>query len=328
MCKKDYTSQRIKTFCRICREQKDVRVLLSNVRDSAETVKEEFCIVECPTCKIKFIYPFLLPTQIKDIYPDVYYAHQRYDKDRISVKKRIKSGLRAVYYNQNSKLLYKLLYSFLKFTVNEPPFKKAGKLLDVGCGTGEYIREINSFGWNTYGIDLFVATDPTQNIINGSAENISFGDKYFDVVRIWNVLEHCIDPHQVLKQINRVLIRNGYVLLYVPNYDSIDRKIFGKYWVSLEIPRHLFHFNYDGINNLLHSTGFKIQKIMFPGAPFTGLRSTLKKMKAQKVNSILLCIFIFKYLMSKLYFCFHKKRGIGLCIIAQKITDSVETKKL
>lgn len=327
MRKNDHNLQRIKTFCKICKDQRDVKVLLSDIRDNAGIVKEEFCIVECSACKIKFIHPFLLPKQIRSIYPNTYYAHQRYDRHHMSIKERIKFRLKEVYYNKNSKLLFRFLYSFLKFTVNEPPFIKEGRLLDVGCGTGEYIREINSFGWKAYGIDPFVATDPTQNIMNGFAENICFGDKYFDVVRIWNVLEHCTDPVQVLQETNRVLKRDGYLLLYVPNYDSVDRKFFGRYWANLEIPRHLFHFNYADINNLLHSTGFTIHKIMFSGAPFTGLKGTLRYMRAQRVPNILACTLFFKYLISKSCFCFHKKRGIGLCITAQKVTDILTRKK-
>jgi len=145
-------------------------------------------------------------------------------------------------------------------------YKPAGKLLDIGCGSGNFIRyisdktefqvfgnEINKENVNTlkrkYGLDVRI----------GNINEIDFPDKHFDVITLWDVIEHVENPNQILVEIKRILKPDGILVIRVPNGDSLDSKIFSKYWAGLDAPRHLYIFSISCITKLLENNSFTIK---------------------------------------------------------------------
>src|SRR5690606_1848554 len=82
----------------------------------------------------------------------------------------------------------------------------------------------------------------------------------FDVITLWHVLEHVYEPITYLKKINELLHQDGILLIAVPNYKSYDAQYYKNYWAAYDVPRHLWHFSKEGMNDILGQHNFEILK--------------------------------------------------------------------
>ncbi len=139
-------------------------------------------------------------------------------------------------------------------------YKNSGRLLEIGCGSGEFLNAIaQNPNWEIYGLERnqgaanIACQEYGLNVYACSLDERSFQSSYFDAVVLWDVLEHLHDPMSTLHEIHRILKPDGLIVLRVPNLASWDAKIFGKYWAGFDAPRHLSQF--------LKQTGFKIRRM-------------------------------------------------------------------
>ena len=149
-------------------------------------------------------------------------------------------------------------------------YVKRGKLLDIGCGTGNFIYRAKELGWNAYGIEIskrytdFLRNEIGLNVMSVPVEEAEFNPNFFDVVVLNHVLEHLFDPKHVLKKIHGFLRKGGIVAIYIPNeleslYSKLrlDNLLF--YFQPRERPTdHLYFFNKRTIQLLLIRTGYKV----------------------------------------------------------------------
>jgi SAM-dependent methyltransferase len=125
---------------------------------------------------------------------------------------------------------------------------------------------MQQLGWNTVGVEpgkkaALQTAERGITVHCGPFETIDFGNQRFDVITMWHVLEHIPEPRAVLEMISHLLRDDGYLVMGVPNYDSVDRRFFGEKWNGFELPLHLYHFNPDSVSELLNRTGFRCQSI-------------------------------------------------------------------
>lgn len=319
-------------YCDCCNKERVVMVSLHKVLDALNLVKRKFDIVTCKKCQHSFINPMPLNLQgITNFYPKGYYAHNVFVYPKCSVKAKLKLFLIKLYYAQYSRnkfirLLEKLLYLFVKHTINEPPVVTNGKLLDIGCGNGEYLSIVRRFGWDTYGIELnekavYIAQSVGLRVKKGSAEDTGYEAGFFDVVRMWNALEHVISPRRALLEATRVLKKRGYLLVYVPNFNSLDRKYFGKYWASLEVPRHLHHFSAKSLESYLEKAGTVIERRMYPGTIFSMLDPTIKIMRGDKMTVFSIAIRVTAVIVGKIYnrLLGRYSGDVGITLLTRKV---------
>jgi SAM-dependent methyltransferase len=146
--------------------------------------------------------------------------------------------------------------------------KSGGRLLDVGCATGVFLRGMaNNPGWELHGVELSshaarIARDQFGlDVFTGTLEAASFPDHYFDVVTMWDVLEHLHDPTGSMCEIHRILKPDGIIVMRVPNGSSWDARLFGRYWAGLDAPRHLFVFDLKTLPSLLDKSGFRAESM-------------------------------------------------------------------
>ena len=136
------------------------------------------------------------------------------------------------------------------------------KILDIGCGTGQFLCIAKDRGWETYGIEPSAkASEYAQKkfglkVLTKKLEEAELPDKYFDVITMWHSLEHIPDPSGSLQAINRSLKDNGLLVISLPNISSFDAKYYGKLWRGLSIPFHLYHYSPKTLRILLEKTGF------------------------------------------------------------------------
>lgn len=136
-----------------------------------------------------------------------------------------------------------------------------GTLLDVGCGSGSFLQDAQSCGWNVVGVEPdpnAVANAHRQglNVILGSIEQFEGKENLFDVITMNHVIEHLHDPLAVLKACYRLLKPSGQIWLETPNIDSLGHRHYGKNWRGLETPCHLVLFNIRSLTKALTSANF------------------------------------------------------------------------
>ncbi|MEO7065988.1 MAG: class I SAM-dependent methyltransferase, partial [Rhodanobacter sp.] len=142
------------------------------------------------------------------------------------------------------------------------PKPSAGqKLLDVGCGNGDFLLNARDACWDVVGID----SDPkaieiaTQRGLNARVGSIDlFADQFqcFDAITLSHVLEHLHQPKQAILAVHRLLRPGGIIFVDTPNINSQGATLWGKDWRGLEAPRHLVLFSTTGLVELLQSVGF------------------------------------------------------------------------
>jgi SAM-dependent methyltransferase len=147
-----------------------------------------------------------------------------------------------------------------------PVFMGAGRALDVGTGDGYYAAKLARLGWHMTGVEF----DPVSaeeassrhrlNVLRGTLEEANFAADSFEFVSMFHVLEHLSAPVATLRECRRVLKPGGRLMIRTPNYDSITRRRFGKYWRGLEAPRHLCLFNQRALRRALERSGFQVMK--------------------------------------------------------------------
>lgn len=136
-------------------------------------------------------------------------------------------------------------------------------LLDIGAGTGAFLKSAKQNGWETYGIE------PSENaralaLKKGLElkENLDLLDKRsFKVITLWHVLEHLPDLELQIDKITSLLHRDGTLMIAVPNFNSYDAEYYKEYWAAYDVPRHLSHFSQLSIRKLFAKSGMKLVKI-------------------------------------------------------------------
>lgn len=142
-------------------------------------------------------------------------------------------------------------------------YKQSGRLLDVGCATGYFLRGIREQGnWDLFGVEINedaarVAQEYGLDVRLGTLEQARFSDGLFDVVTLWDVLEHMHDPAGSLREIYRILKPDGLLVIRIPNGSSWDARLFGRYWAGLDAPRHLYVFSPSTMEALLVAYHFQ-----------------------------------------------------------------------
>jgi len=141
---------------------------------------------------------------------------------------------------------------------------KSGRILDVGCATGLFLHEMAHAGWEVAGVEpIASAADYARqrlhlDVFQGLLAEAPYPHRSFDVVTFWDVLEHTLSPTAELAHAASLLRSGGLLAINVPNWHSLDRRIFGPYWIGLDPPRHLYVFTRPTLTALLEKSGFRL----------------------------------------------------------------------
>ena len=142
-----------------------------------------------------------------------------------------------------------------------------GRVLDIGCGSGQFLARLIARGHEGHGTELSEATGaraaqvPGLRLRFGLLDVGSFPPGSFDLISIWHVLEHLPDPDLVLGLCHGWLREGGALLLAVPNADSWQAKLFQGSWFHLDPPRHLYHFNRRALVAAITRAGFRVERL-------------------------------------------------------------------
>lgn len=136
-----------------------------------------------------------------------------------------------------------------------------GTLLDVGAGTGDFLKVAMGNGWMVSGIEpnkkaRILASDKGVSL----RQNLNdFEGKKFDVITLWHVLEHIPNLKETISKLNDMVHAGGTLIIAVPNFRSYDAEFYGEHWAAYDVPRHLWHFSEAAIQKLFEDN-FVLEK--------------------------------------------------------------------
>ena len=167
----------------------------------------------------------------------------------------------------------------------------AKDLLDIGCGTGDFLEVAQRKGWNVTGIE---PNEGARKIANSKTKHSVYNSDYldklrpesFDVITLWHVLEHLPNLEMHIALLRSLVKPDGIIVIAVPNFKSYDAKYYKKYWAAYDVPRHLWHFSKVSISHLFKKEKLQLVKIlpMVYDAYYVSLLS--EKYKSEFMNPI------------------------------------------
>ncbi|MCO4745773.1 MAG: class I SAM-dependent methyltransferase [Proteobacteria bacterium] len=161
------------------------------------------------------------------------------------------------------------------------PFtSRRGRLLDVGCGSGDFVQFASHLGWSAEGIDndpaaVASAQAAGRNVLHGTVNSLPLRPASYDHITLGQVIEHVHDPVSLLQRCFDLLVPGGRLWLETPNLQSTGHDVFGPSWRGLEPPRHLVLFDRQSLSAALLRAGFSsVDYRPHPGVPaFMWLKS-------------------------------------------------------
>jgi len=147
-----------------------------------------------------------------------------------------------------------------------PSYRKDGLLIDIGCARGDFLAAMKAFGWRVLGVEqdgvsAALARERGLEVINSPLESAGLPDNNADHITMNHALEHFYDPLHALRLCHAALKPGGSMAVYVPNVSSLGHAIFGRCWVPLDPPRHLYMFSAASLRKAFCLAGFSRVKV-------------------------------------------------------------------
>lgn len=250
--------------CIVCQSIKSKDLYISQDRILGTSGK--FQIKQCVHCGLLFIDPQPSAQSLKKYYAsDKYFAYS--ESGKAGFFTTIREYLIRNYCKTN--ILGKLLAFFVQNSFAMPSYKKNGRVLDIGCGVGDILLLLEKLGFKAHGLEIdknavSIARKKGLDVRFGTFEAAeTYDDNYFDTIRLYHVIEHLNDPTECLRIARRKLKIGGELIMTTPNARCLARLIFGRYWSSLDSPRHLFIFSPSSLSLLARKEGFQVTSIEY-----------------------------------------------------------------
>jgi len=213
--------------------------------------KEPFQLTRCNACQLVRTEPITSDSELEQYYNLSYYGDGK--------KKFI--NLAEAFTDFSNYRRARSIFSHIN-SIQKHPEGYVNKILDIGCGRGTLLKILKRMGCECYGFERvgFPSNGPDRDIhfYSGNLIDISFAEGFFDSVIIWHVLEHIDDPISILQETARILRPDGILVIAVPNFGSLQARIFRESWFHLDLPRHRYHFTPNTLLSCLNKAGFNV----------------------------------------------------------------------
>ena len=298
-------------LCPVCSSH-DISLKLDHLVDWQSHPPSGFWVMNiCVDCGSGYLAVRPTAEYIHEAYKNYYTHTNKKDKTINSSLRRVQKKLYSEYcsfahkkYNFYNWLVYfvaRLIYPVgLYFDAKSrhiAKFRNKGRLLDVGCGNGEFLQLARLYGWAVSGVDFDLEAVSTAranglDIKHGGIDVINKKERY-DFISLSHVIEHVYDPVGFLKQCASLLSDGGVLWLETPNIESFGLRVYESNWRGLEPPRHLILFNKNSLINALHSVGLTNvkQKCHCLSGVYDALQSEMLLEKSNLTSSIAYKIF-------------------------------------
>ena len=235
--------------CNLCGSQR-ARIIFSGP-DRLHGSDDEFSVMECQECGLIYLNPRPGPNEIHRYYPADYQPFFGAISDEPTWFRRLDRRYG----------LYKRTKEVIKRA------GRSGRVLDIGCATGIFLEGMKERGWQPEGVELseFAANYARERfnlpVFTGTLEEAAFPGDQFDLVTMWDVIEHVPDPGDTLAEVQRILKPGGWLVLSLPNPLAWERSWFKQFWAGWDVPRHFHLFTPKVMERYLQRAGLKFVEI-------------------------------------------------------------------
>ncbi len=263
---------------------------LFDARDYIYGNNGTFPVARCEGCGVVFLNPRIPPAEIGPFYPQTYYTNQAHHIDSSAWKAQAMALLlRKEYgypvtvpvglFGRLAALLLGPVWTRLAWFRHNIAEVPGGSVLDVGCGNGGLLTIYRRLGWKTSGTEVgpdsaALGRQAGHEIFLGELAEAKYTSGNFDVVTLWDALEHIHNPNETMAEVFRVCRPGGHVYVYVPNFGSGYARRYRDKWYMFTAPLHYYHYSSETLGRLLRRVGFDAVDFRYPlgGA---GLHPTL-----------------------------------------------------
>ncbi len=204
-------------------------------------------IVKCRSCGLVYLYPRPSEKEIGEYYRKSYFENENdIGVAHPHTQQEIQQGVNRHLGQVDS----------LK--------RKPGRLLEIGCGNGLFLKAAQTQGWDVLGVEIskwaseYASERLGIRVLSGKLDEVELEKDYFDVVALFHCLEHHLNPLNTLRRVRELLKSDGMLVIALPNINSIDRICYGKKWRGYRMPFHLYHFSTKTLTKMLNKAGFKV----------------------------------------------------------------------
>jgi SAM-dependent methyltransferase len=228
-------------ICPVCGGSDRVRLLFSRNGDSVH---------RCLNCRVEFLFPQPNDAALSAIYSGGYFigSDNQADSDRVAQLKRATASL-----------YLRCIQPFIRVA--------APRILEIGCGSGDFLLEAKSRGFQVEGLEFSPHAAATANdrlgisaVTVGSPDSTELPRDRYDLIVGFDVIEHVRDPTHTIHRLHSALSADGVLALVTPSLDSWSRRLLRNYWMEYKT-EHLTYFSKRSLRLLLTKYGFK--SIMF-----------------------------------------------------------------
>jgi len=233
-----------------------------------EFIKDGFTFVKCNKCQMLYVNPTLKNDELEKYYNCE--AISFYEKNILLKTREIR----------NEKIFMPRVQLVEKYITK-------GKILDVGCAIGNFLECIvKNPDWEAYGVEPnkfaagFAKENVDASIYDCMLEETDFQEESFDVVTLWETVEHLQKPLELLKYCYRLIKKGGWFFISTPNVGGFEFKMIGKEHFNIGAPNHLNYFDTKTIKEVLNRAGFSDISVITPGKlDVENVRALLKQGK-------------------------------------------------
>jgi SAM-dependent methyltransferase len=203
---------------------------LGPVRDSISGA--EFSVIRCAGCRLGLTVP--TPADLEPFYGERYYGHRHGITARLCLRRRMR---------------------ILRWSTKAP-----GALADIGCGDGSFLLEARRAGWAVVGTEVSPTGAAPGLEIRRSIHEL--GPRApFDCITLWHSLEHLGRPVEALTELTAMLAPGGTLLVAVPDSRGWQARLFGRHWLHLDVPRHLYHFGLSSLRGAFERAELEVTRV-------------------------------------------------------------------
>lgn len=265
-------TRQIRTYqinnCLLCGSEGEV--LYSGLEDTLFGVQGKWGLKKClnPECELIWIDPMPIPEDINMTYQN-YYTHL---ENNGSFNQR---NLMGSLLNRSYAFTNRIVSSIFQLNELHRQFDSLflcdigkGKVLDIGCGKGEFLFKMRCLGWEVEGVDF----DPLAaeycyvkygiKVHVNNVEGVNYSNNFFDAIVMKHVIEHVLDPISLIRECRRILKPGGRLVIITPNINSFGHHRFKNNWRGLEPPRHLHLFSHKSLLECTSRSGLQISNII------------------------------------------------------------------
>lgn len=241
--------------CPLCQSEKFEPAYIA--KDRHYGISGMYRIVRCSGCSLMFLNPMYSDEELSALYPIDYYAYQ----DGFS-------------HSRWKEIAKRLLW--FRIGTRDPQFESPGRILDLGCGAGWFLREMRDKGWDAYGVEInstaagLGRSKAGLNIFAGTLQQARFPSEFFEYVRANHSFEHISCPSETLEEVWRIMRPGGRLLIGVPNVGGLNARFFKEYWWYLGAPVHPYTYSAKTLPQLLRKHHFEIMKVTY-NSDYTGI---------------------------------------------------------